>query len=80
VAPGGTRRNLDAAERFTDFGELEPTEQIILADAQTSGGLLIAVAAPKTLELVEALTLEGTRAAAIIGEIVEDRPGTIDVR
>ncbi len=80
VAPGGTRRNLDAAERFTDFGELEPTEQIILADAQTSGGLLISVAAPKTLELVEALTSEGTQAAAIIGEIVEDRPGTIDVR
>ncbi len=80
VVPGGTGRNLVAAERFTDFGELESSDQLILADAQTSGGLLIAVAASKTLELVEALTSEGTQAAAILGEIVEDRPGTIDVR
>lgn len=80
VVPGGTGRNLVAAERFTDFGDVDAADQLILADAQTSGGLLIAVAAPKTLELIEALTAEGTRAAAIVGEIVEDRPGTIDVR
>jgi selenide,water dikinase len=80
VVPGGTGRNLIAVERFTDFGGLDDADQLILADAQTSGGLLIAVAAPRTLELVEALTAEGTRAAAIVGAIVEDRPGTIDVR
>ena len=80
VVPGGTRRNLVAAERFTDFGDLQSSEQIILADAQTSGGLLIAVAAAKTLELVEALTSEGTQAAAIIGQVGDNRPGTIDVR
>jgi len=80
IVPGGTGRNLIAAERFTDFGDLDSTDRLILADAQTSGGLLIAVAASKTLELVEALTAEGTRVAAIVGEIVEDRPGTIDVR
>jgi selenide,water dikinase len=80
IVPGGTRRNLVAAERFTDFGDLEPSEQIILADAQTSGGLLIAVAAARTLELVEALIFEGTRTAAIIGQVGDDRPGTINVR
>ena len=80
VVPGGTGRNLVAAERFTDFGELDPPDRLILADAQTSGGLLISVAATKTSELVEALTSEGTRAAAIVGEIVEDQAGTIDVR
>jgi selenide,water dikinase len=80
IVPAGTRRNLVAAERFTDFGDLEPSEQIILADAQTSGGLLIAVAVARTLELVEALISEGTRAAAIIGRVSNDRPGTIDVR
>jgi selenide,water dikinase len=80
IVPGGTRRNLVAAERFTDFGDLHPSEQIILADAQTSGGLLIAVAAAKTLELVEALTSEGTRVGAVIGQVGDDRPGTIDVR
>lgn len=80
LVPGGTRRNLVAAGRFTEFGDLEPSEQVILADAQTSGGLLIAVAASKTVELVEGLTAEGTRATAIIGQIGEDRPGTIDIR
>jgi selenide,water dikinase len=80
VVPGGTRRNLVAAERFTEFGDLDTADQLILADAQTNGGLLIAVAASKTLELVEALTTEGTRAAAIVGEVVEDRPGTIGIR
>lgn len=80
VVPGGTGRNLVAAERFTEFGDLDTADQLILADAQTNGGLLIAVAASKTLELVEALTTEGTRAAAIVGEVVEDRPGTIGIR
>ena len=80
VVPGGTGRNLVAAERFTEFGDLDTADQLILADAQTNGGLLIALAASKTLELVEALTTEGTRAAAIVGEVVEDRPGTIGIR
>ena len=80
VVPGGTGRNLVAAERFTEFGNLDTADQLILADAQTNGGLLIALAASKTLELVEALTTEGTRAAAIVGEVVEDRPGTIGIR
>jgi selenide,water dikinase len=80
VVPGGTGRNLVAAERFTEFGNLDTADQLILADAQTNGGLLIAVAASKTLELVEALTAEGARAAAIVGEVVEDRPGTIGIR
>jgi selenide,water dikinase len=80
VVPGGTGRNLAAVEQLTDFGDLDPADRLILADAQTSGGLLISVAAAKTLELVEALAAENTRAAAIIGEIVEDRPGTVVVR
>ncbi len=79
IVPGGTGRNLIAAERFTDFGGLDAADRLILADAQTSGGLLIAVAAGKAVELAEALAAEHTRAAAIVGEIVEDRPGTIDV-
>jgi len=80
IVPGGTGRNLVAVERFTDFGGLDATDQLILSDAQTSGGLLIAVAASDTLELTEALTTEGSWAAAIIGEVVEERPGTIAIR
>jgi selenide,water dikinase len=78
--PGGTSRNLTAAERFTDFGDLDSVDRTILADAQTSGGLLIAVAASRTDALVEALQSEGTLAAAVIGEVGVGRPGTIAVR
>ncbi len=80
VVPGGTARNLVAVERFTDFGNLNAADQLILADAQTSGGLLISVAADRTRDLVEALTSEGTRTAAVVGEITGDQPGTIAVR
>src|SRR4051794_17549139 len=39
---GGTRRNLDWVRPHTDTGGLSEDELLLLADAQTSGGLLIA--------------------------------------
>jgi selenide,water dikinase len=42
VVAGGTRRNHAFVDRHTDWGDLPEPEQLILADAQTSGGLLIA--------------------------------------
>jgi selenide,water dikinase len=44
VVPGGTRRNLASVEPFMDWSErLTEVQRLVLADAQTSGGLLIAV-------------------------------------
>ena len=42
VVAGGTRRNHAFVRPHTDWGGLTEPEQIVLADAQTSGGLLIA--------------------------------------
>ncbi len=39
---GGTRRNLAWVAPYTDFGSLPEEERLLLADAQTSGGLLVA--------------------------------------
>lgn len=39
---GGSRRNLAWIEPHTNFNGLDETEQLLLADAQTSGGLLLA--------------------------------------
>ncbi|AXK35759.1 selenide, water dikinase SelD [Streptomyces armeniacus] len=39
---GGTHRNLDWITPFTDFGAVSGEERLLLADAQTSGGLLLA--------------------------------------
>ena len=79
IVPGGTRRNLDAATRFTRFGrDVDAVVPLLLADAQTSGGLLIAVAGQHVERLVAALRQRETPAASVIGEIIAG-DGTIDV-
>jgi len=40
--PGGSRRNLDWVAPHADFGGLSAEQLLLLADAQTSGGLLVA--------------------------------------
>ncbi|WP_341719671.1 selenide, water dikinase SelD [Micromonospora sp. FIMYZ51] len=43
---GGSRRNLEWVTPWTDFGAAGETERLLLADAQTSGGLLVAGEVP----------------------------------
>ncbi|MEU6527068.1 selenide, water dikinase SelD [Streptomyces sp. NPDC046924] len=43
---GGTRRNLEWVAPFTDFGTADADTRLLLADAQTSGGLLVAGEVP----------------------------------
>jgi selenide,water dikinase len=43
---GGTRRNLDWVTPHTDFGTADEHTRLLLADAQTSGGLLVAAEVP----------------------------------
>lgn len=69
VVPGGTVRNLEAATRFTRFGDADEPTRVLLADAQTSGGLLLAVAGPLTKALLQALEDEG-ETGAVIGRVV----------
>ena len=72
VVPGGTHRNhAYLAGRVTWADGIEEAEQLVLADAQTSGGLLIAVPADRAEALRAALVAKGTLAAAEIGEVVE---------
>lgn len=63
---GGTRRNLDWVAPHVEFSrQVGELEQLLLADAQTSGGLLIAGEVP---------------GAAVIGELVPAGPSAIYVR
>ncbi len=50
VVPGGTRRNLDFVDAATRWGDLAMPERLLLADAQTSGGMLICTEDPEALE------------------------------
>lgn len=71
VVPGGTGRNLASVGEFTRFGDLAEPLRTVLADAQTSGGLLFAVDPDRCDDLIAALGEAGTPAAAVIGEIVD---------
>jgi selenide, water dikinase len=53
--------------------------RLLLCDAQTSGGLLVAVAAADAADLVRRLQQAGTPAAAVMGEVVAGEPGRIVV-
>jgi selenide,water dikinase len=70
VVPGGSLRNLEAVSRTTRFGELDRPRQILLADAQTNGGLLLTIDAPLANALLQAVEDEGAM-ATIIGRITE---------
>lgn len=77
--PGGTERNLTDLEADVTFSAaVEGTDRTLLADAQTSGGLLIAVAPDRVEALLEAL--EGRApAAAVIGTVEEGGAGLVTV-
>jgi len=75
--PGGTRRNYEAAAAEWDPG-LSEAERLLAVDAQTSGGLLLAVAPERLDTLLDALRREATPAAAMIGELLPE-PGVLRV-
>jgi selenide,water dikinase len=78
--PGGTKRNLDAvADRTEWIGEIAAPDRWIAADAQTSGGLLLAVPPENERVLLTALRAAETPAAAVIGRLVAGPPGRIRV-
>jgi len=80
TVPGGAYSNREyVAADVTFDSEVGEVAQIVLADPQTSGGLLIAVPPKKADELVQALNSVGTPVAARIGEITADLPGRIHV-
>ncbi len=76
---GGTRRNLDAATHVIWDPTLSETERLLCVDAQTSGGLLLAVPPEHEAALLTALRAEGTPAAATIGHLTPGPVGQIRV-
>ena len=78
--PGGTRRNLDSVAATTTFdASLDEASRLLLADAQTSGGLLLAVAETHLAALLEGLRVNGAPASAVVGRVVAGTSGTIAV-
>jgi selenide,water dikinase len=79
--PGGTRRNLADSAPYVEWaGTFTELQRLLLCDAQTSGGLLIAVAAERADALIVELRAELTPIAEIVGDVVAGPPGAITVR
>jgi len=68
--PGGSKNNLDYVASHVDFSKtISKEQQYLLADAQTSGGLLIAVAKEKVEELQNTLNENDCLTSSIIGNV-----------
>lgn len=79
VVPGGTQRNRNAAEDSVEWvAELREHEKLLLCDAQTSGGLLMAVPEDRKDVLLLELERRGV-SAAVVGRITEGTSGTVRV-
>ena len=80
VVPGGTLDNLEHVSPFIDWSSgLSRVDRLLLADAQTSGGLLIAVARERTEALLEALRSRGVTESRMIGRFTAAGGGRIRV-
>jgi selenide,water dikinase len=80
LIPAGTYNNRNFRGAFVDFADsVSMAIQDLLFDPQTSGGLLIAVAAADAEPLVAALKARGVGCAAIVGEVVAKPFGRIVV-
>ncbi len=78
--PGGTRRNLEDVSSDVIFSDdVDPVVRTALADAQTSGGLLMSVPKADLDLLLTELEAHGS-SAWVIGAVREGSPGTITVR
>ena len=70
VFPGGTRANLEFYGKWVRFGAgVDEATRLLLADAQTNGGLLAAVPRRKVKGVLAGLAGR-TLAAAVVGELV----------
>jgi len=78
--PGGSKRNLEYVAKATRFDAgISEIDRLVLADAQTSGGLLLAVPPENEAALLADLEAKGTLARATIGEVCAGEPGAIEV-
>lgn len=65
IMPGGSRRNLLWGAELLDAGDHDETAQLLVADAQTSGGLIFGVDPTASADVIEELSASGHTAAVI---------------
>ncbi len=80
LVPAGSYANRNyCAHLVKPRKPVDPVLLDLLADAQTSGGLLIALPVDQAQSLLANLKAQGVRDAAIIGQATNDGEGTIEI-
>jgi cysteine desulfurase len=80
LIPGGTRNNLNFVESIVNYsGRISESLRILLSDAQTSGGLLIAIASEDTGDFIQKIKDSGNNVACVIGKITSENRGQIRI-
>ena len=80
IAPGGTHANWRFLNSWVDYAtSLTKEEQLVLCDAQTSGGLLAAVSQSDADQVLASLHRTGLTQAAMVGVVTADTSGRITV-
>jgi selenophosphate synthase len=78
TVPGGTRNNMAFVGPHVEWGDsVAETDKILACDAQTSGGLLAAVADDQAEDAIRALRSAGVEAATVIGRFTRDGSGRV---
>ena len=81
IAPGGTHANRRFLSRWVGYApEIAEWEQLLLCDAQTSGGLLAAVSGDVAPGVIRELHSTGAVSAALVGSIEAGEHGHIRVQ
>jgi len=78
--PGGSRQNLETAEPIMEWDGVPRAGKFLLADAQTSGGLLLSVHPRKLNEVLKILKQQRTPCAAVIGRVMRSAKPIIRVQ
>ena len=71
--PGGTLDNLKLSQKNVDWRKTPRSLRVLLADAQTSGGLLLCVAPRQLDPVLKLLRRHRAPCTAVIGKIVRQR-------
>jgi len=75
IVPGGSKSNLEYVHDKVQFAEvLSGSERLILADAQTNGGLLASLPSRESAAAMRALGRAGV-SAAVVGEVLRGPAG-----
>ena len=78
IVPGGSKNNLDFFNKSISFNTgIKKHQKLMLADAQTSGGLLISVSKNNSKELLNNLNQNSEFKSTIIGELITKQEKTI---